>query len=81
MKTKMCEEEHFYMYLESGVGGDQTDESLDDEAKEESEASDVEIPLGSEAPHVLANGSVINYFDPEQPRTLSVPSASECPDD
>ena len=44
------------MYLESGVGGDQTDESLDDEAKEESEASDVEIPLGSEAPHVLANG-------------------------
>ena len=39
--------------LESSVGGDQTDESLDDEAKEESEASDVEIPLTSEAPHVL----------------------------
>ena len=39
-------------YLESSVGGDQSDESLDDEAKEESKASDVEIPLGSEAPHI-----------------------------
>ena len=43
------------LYLESSVGGDQSDESLDDEAKEESKASDVEIPLGSEAPHVLGN--------------------------
>merc|ERR1711862_968140 len=41
-----------FLGLESSVGGDQSDESLDDEAKEESKASDVEIPLGSEAPHV-----------------------------
>ena len=49
-----------FLYLESSVGGDQTDEPLDDEAKEESEASNVEIPLSSEAPHVLGNGSLLS---------------------
>ena len=48
-----------FLYLQSSVGGDQTYESLDNEAKEESKASDVEIPLSSEAPHVLGNGSLL----------------------
>merc|ERR550539_413701 len=41
-----------FLGLESSVSRDQTDESLDDEAKEESKASDVEVPLCPEAPHV-----------------------------
>jgi len=38
--------------MERGIGGDEADKSLDDEAQEEGKAGDVEVALGPEESHV-----------------------------
>ena len=42
-----------FLYLQPCVGRDEADESLDDQAEEESEPGDVEVPLCPEEPHML----------------------------